>query len=124
MTRAQLESEIKELQGLLEEASLNAGHPSAAGIPKLTASWQQIDELKSSLSMPEGSAPDLVTQELDRALNGPSISYANSTQVNYLASMVVKKKRQAPGLELADEKCLEDNQGSPEKKTKVKDTAV
>ena len=35
MTRAQLESEIKELQGLFEEASLKAGHPSAAGIPKL-----------------------------------------------------------------------------------------
>ena len=92
MTRAQLESEIKELQGLLEEVSLKAGRPSAAGIPKLTASWQQIDELKSSLSMPEGSAPDLVTQELDQALNGPSISYAKSMQVNDLTSMVVKKK--------------------------------
>ena len=74
--------------------------------------------------MPEGSAPDLVTQELDQALNGPSVSYAKSTQVNDLTSMVVKKKRKAPGLELADEKCVEDDQGSPEKKTKVKDTAV
>ena len=116
--RAQLESEIKELQGILEEASLKAGHPSAAWIPKLTASWQQIDELKSSLSMPEGSAPDLVTQEL------ASISYAKSTQVNDLTSMVIEKKRKAPGLELADKKCVEDDQGSPEKKTKVKDTAV
>ena len=122
--RAQLESEIKELQGLLEEASLKAGHPSAAGIPKLTANWQQIDELKSSPSMPEGSAPDLVTQELDRAFNGPSVSYANSTQVNDLTSMVIKKKQKAPGLELANEKCVEDDQGSPEKKTKVKDAAV
>ena len=92
MTRAQLESEIKELPGLLEEASLKAGRPSAARIPKLTASWQQIDEIKSSLSMPEGSVPDLVTQELDWALNGPSVSYAKSTQVNDLTSMVVKKK--------------------------------
>lgn len=68
--------------------------------------------------MVEASAPDLVAQALDRDLNGAASTASASKQVNDLTSMVVKKKRKAPGstAERADDS---ESTGSPEKKIKV-----
>ncbi|KAF8586365.1 hypothetical protein K439DRAFT_1387288 [Ramaria rubella] len=106
MTKAQLESEVQELKGLLEDVSL------------------KIEELKSSPDIAEASAPDLVAQELDRDLNGTVASSAAPTQqINDLTSMVVKKKKKIPestgGKRKADD---EETAGSPEKRMRVDGT--
>ncbi|KAF8518978.1 hypothetical protein BU17DRAFT_48239 [Hysterangium stoloniferum] len=104
MTKEQLEVEIKELRGLLEDVSL------------------KIEELKTSPETIEGSAPDLVAQELDRDLNN-AVATAVPKQINDLTS-VVKKKRRAPE---TSEDTGDKQKGAvstpPEKKTKLGDTA-
>lgn len=86
---------------------------------ELTPATEQIEELKSSPDTAEGSAPELVAQELDRDLNGPAAAKSQPNQINDLTSMVVKKKKPAPDGTAEKRKAEDDVEGSPEKKVKV-----
>ncbi|KAL0955274.1 hypothetical protein HGRIS_004164 [Hohenbuehelia grisea] len=110
MTVAQMEAEVKELGELREDLAL------------------KVEELKTSPSEMEGTAPALAAQALDKALNaGSSSSVTAQTPVNDLTSMVVKKKKKAPAAEegsSSKRKAEEEPSGSPgEKKLKLETEA-
>ncbi|KLO12728.1 hypothetical protein SCHPADRAFT_904877 [Schizopora paradoxa] len=114
MTKAQIESEIKELGELREDLAL------------------KVEELEASPSGETGglSAPEIVAKSLDKELNAPaSGSNAQSSgQVNDLTSTVVRKKKKATeggdvtmsdGTNGAGKRKAEDEASSDAKKTKV-----
>ncbi|KAI0070803.1 hypothetical protein K474DRAFT_1669694 [Panus rudis PR-1116 ss-1] len=82
MNQSQMESELKELEGLREDLAA------------------KVEELKTIPNEPKESAPELAAKALDAELNaGPSSSSASApTQVNDLTS-IVKKKKKAPAPE-------------------------
>ena len=122
MTKAQIEAEIKELEGLREDLALKvrAGHLLLA-IALNTGPTVQVEELKTMPSEPVLSAPALAAQALDQELNArASLPGANQTAVNDLTSMVVKKKKKQPQDNGAKRKADDDAEGSgSEKKAKL-----
>ncbi|KJA28175.1 hypothetical protein HYPSUDRAFT_806692 [Hypholoma sublateritium FD-334 SS-4] len=81
MSKAQIESEIKELSGLKDDLAL------------------KVEELKTSPNdVLQGSAPAMAAQALDQVLNsaGGSSSSAAPVVINDLTSIVKKKKKVAP----------------------------
>ena len=98
MSKTQIESEIKELNGLKDDLALKVSQLSVLGMYVLDSNYPQIEELKTlpneSLTT---SAPALVAQALDQELNaGSSSSNRTTNVVNDLTSMVVKKKKKVP----------------------------
>jgi len=108
MTRAQIESESKEVEGLKEDLAM------------------KVEELKTTPNEPAVSAPALVAKALDQELNVATAgsSGSGSTAVNDLTSMVVKKKKKAPDTNGAGKRKADDDPGSPsEKRAKLEETA-
>jgi len=95
MSKTQIESEIKELQGLRDDLALKVSWPSMLRCICWIQTYLQVEELKTSPNESlTTSAPALVAQALDRELNaGSSSSNTTPTVVNDLTSMVVKKKK-------------------------------
>ncbi|KAJ7063751.1 hypothetical protein C8F01DRAFT_1134196 [Mycena amicta] len=89
MTPAQIEAEMKELEGLKEDLAV------------------KIDELKTRPAEPIGNASALAAQALDKDLNAGSAS-SGTTAVNDLTMAVKKKKKpsveeSSPGKRKADD---------------------
>ncbi|TBU60501.1 hypothetical protein BD310DRAFT_319724 [Dichomitus squalens] len=76
MTKAQMEAEEKELQGLREDLAL------------------KVEELKTSPNEPADSAPALVAKALDQELNaGSTAGTVKQSEVHDLTGLVKKKKK-------------------------------
>ncbi|KAJ3481893.1 hypothetical protein NLI96_g7346 [Meripilus lineatus] len=114
MTKAQMEAEVKELEGLKGDLAA------------------KVDELKTVPNEPVESAPAMAAKALDKELNAPS-TVTNSTVppvINDLTS-IVKKKKKAPepvdganGATKRKSDDVEDGLSSPsEKKVKLDETA-
>ncbi|KAF6761537.1 hypothetical protein DFP72DRAFT_624531 [Ephemerocybe angulata] len=104
MSKAQIESELKELGGLKDDLVL------------------KIEEMRTlPAEGAEGSAPELAAKALEAELNGGSAGAVNPTVVNDLSSMV-KKKKKAPATDAGAGKRKADDEaaaGSNEKKARI-----
>ena len=85
LSKAEMESELKELEGLKEDLAL------------------KVEELKTTPNEPVLSAPEMVAKALDKELNASAATSSGSgskpaapAQVNDLTGMVKKKKKAAP----------------------------
>ncbi|KZV63182.1 hypothetical protein PENSPDRAFT_657515 [Peniophora sp. CONT] len=112
LSKSQIESEIKELEGLKEDLAL------------------KVNELKTSPNeLHADSAPELAEKALDQELNGTGASSAAPVQVNDLSGMVKKKKKPAAAEPAAGptsgaEKRKADDDGvatPPEKKARLEE---
>ncbi|THH27802.1 hypothetical protein EUX98_g6399 [Antrodiella citrinella] len=110
LTKAQMEAEVRELEGLKEDLAL------------------KVEELKTVPNEPASSAPELAAKALDQELNGPAASGpSGQTEVRDLTS-IVKKKKKAPPIEPAapapKRKAEDESLDSPsDKKARVEDAA-
>ncbi|KDQ51031.1 hypothetical protein JAAARDRAFT_164069 [Jaapia argillacea MUCL 33604] len=112
MTNAQIESEIKDLEGLKEDLGL------------------KVDELKTTPSDPAESAPAQVAKELDKELNVKAETFTSALSgpapVHDLTSMVKKKQKPAAnGVNGSGKRKADDggssSSGPVDKKPKVQD---
>ncbi|EGN96727.1 hypothetical protein SERLA73DRAFT_57984 [Serpula lacrymans var. lacrymans S7.3] len=106
MTKIQMEAEMKEVEGLREDLAL------------------KVEELKTTPTEPNESAPAMAARALDKELN--TAIAAVPTQVNDLSKVVRKKKKDAePLAESTGKRKAEDEDGEvssgPEKKAKVEE---
>jgi len=105
MTKVQIESELKELEGLKGDLAM------------------KVEELKTTPNEPAVSAPALAAKALDQELNVTAAG-SGSAAVNDLTSMVVKKKKKAPDTNGVGKRKADDDAGSPsEKKAKLEEAA-
>ncbi|KAI0675933.1 hypothetical protein C8Q78DRAFT_1007231 [Trametes maxima] len=112
MTKGQMETEEKELQGLREDLAL------------------KVEELKTSPNEPTESAPELAAKALDAELNGVPAPPASATQpeVRDLTGLVKKKKKNpdangAPANGAVKRKAEDDGEDTQsEKKAKLEDS--
>jgi HAT1-interacting factor 1 len=80
-----------------------------------------VEELKTTPSEQQLSAPALAAQELERELNA-GVLRPKELPVNDLTSMVVKKKKKPAAEESSKRKAEEDRAASPpEKRAKVEE---
>ncbi|KAH8103867.1 hypothetical protein BXZ70DRAFT_1005429 [Cristinia sonorae] len=107
MTPAQMESEIKELEGLREDLAL------------------KVEELKTVPNESGASAPEIAAKALDEELNAPTMvagAGSGSTEVRDLTSMV-KKKKKAPAAEpstsVSKRKAEDEAQSPSDKKARL-----
>lgn len=87
--------------------------------------FPQVEELKTTPSDAQPSAPALAAQALDQELNAGSSSKIPQAAINDLTSVVKKKKKPAGDEGTAKRKADEDDGGStpPEKKARLESTA-
>ena len=123
MTKVQIESELKELEGLKEDLGLKVCLGFDIGYICINCSYQ-IEELKTTPNEPVESAPSMAANALDKALNSSGGSLATGVApVNDLTSMVVKKKKKAPETNESTKRKADDDAGSPsEKKAKFEES--